>query len=316
MTGLAMFARFFNVVSTRGLVGFIGLLLLFGAGPHSVCSAAQTDASSTTTDVGVGSQYDDTHVYVSHGDLTQFVESFVSTFGGRATKQLVLTITPTPSSTLWQGASSPEGSISGFDFQTQLPYGFGYERTGYLVTNMDTAVRAAVTDGADIIVAPFADAIGRDAIIEWPGGVMMQLYWHTIAAHDPPFTTVPENRVYLSPVKADEFVRDFIKFSHGHIVSDVKDAPGIEIGLPSTTYRRIRISSIFGKVVVLVTDGHLPYPYGIENTGYQVANLQETLGKAEASGATVLVAPFTSGGRESSIVQFPGGYIAEIHSDL
>jgi hypothetical protein len=65
---------------------------------------------------------------------------------------------------------------------------------------------------------------------------------------------------------------------------------------------------------VLVTDGHLPYPYGHEVTGYEVAAVGETLAKAKASGATVLVEPYKVDGREAAIVQFPGGYIAEIHS--
>jgi hypothetical protein len=65
---------------------------------------------------------------------------------------------------------------------------------------------------------------------------------------------------------------------------------------------------------VLVTDGHLPYPYGRELTGYEVSSLADTLAKAKASGATVLIAPYTSGGRQAAVVQFPGGYIAEIHS--
>jgi hypothetical protein len=48
------------------------------------------------------------------------------------------------------------------------------------------------------------------------------------------------------------------------------------------TYRRIRIASAFGKATVLVTDGHLPYPYGHETTGYEVSDLAATLAKAEA----------------------------------
>jgi hypothetical protein len=79
-------------------------------------------------------------------------------------------------------------------------------------------------------------------------------------------------------------------------------------------YRRIRIESAFGKMTVLVTDGHLPYPYGRELTGYEVADLKDTLAKATAAGATVLVQPFTSDRRDSAIVQFPGGYVAEIHA--
>ena len=43
----------------------------------------------------------------------------------------------------------------------------------------------------------------------------------------------------------------------------------------------------FGKMTVLVTDGHLPYPYGYELTGYDVDNLSETLKKATAADANV-----------------------------
>ena len=67
-------------------------------------------------------------------------------------------------------------------------------------------------------------------------------------------------------------------------------------------------------MTVFVTEGHLPYPYGRELTGYEVANLKDTLAKASASGATILVEPFTSEDRTSAMVQFPGGYIAEIHA--
>jgi hypothetical protein len=51
-----------------------------------------------------------------------------------------------------------------------------------------------------------------------------------------------------------------------------------------------------------------------ETTGYDVANLNATLAKAEAVGATVLRGPYSSSDRDSAIMQFPGGYIAEIHN--
>jgi hypothetical protein len=76
----------------------------------------------------------------------------------------------------------------------------------------------------------------------------------------------------------------------------------------------VRIESTFGRMVVLVTDGHLPYPYGRELTGYEVADLDVTLAKAEAAGAIVFIQPYTVGQRRAAIVQFPGGYIAEIHA--
>ena len=91
-------------------------------------------------------------------------------------------------------------------------------------------------------------------------------------------------------------------------------APGVEIGRPSETYRRVRIESKFGKLTALVTDGHLPYPYGREMTGYEVTNLADTVAKAKAAGADVLVPLYKTGERDAVIVRFPGGYIAEIHS--
>jgi hypothetical protein len=96
-------------------------------------------------------------------------------------------------------------------------------------------------------------------------------------------------------------------------LSDDPHAPGIEIGRASDTFRRIRITSRFGLLTVFVTNGHLPYPYGKETTGYEVGDLSETLKKAKAGGVTVLVEPYSFGDR-AAMVQFPGGYIAEIHS--
>jgi len=179
---------------------------------------------------------------------------------------------------------------------------------------MDDAIGAAKATGADILVAPFNDPVGRDAIIQWPGSVNMQLYWHTTAPSYKTLETIPENRVYVSADRADDFKQSFVTFSRGKVVSDNPQAPGIEIGRPGETHRRIRIASTFGKLTVFVTDGHLLYPYGRELTGYEVANLADTLTKAKAAGAEILVAAFTSEERTSSIVQFPGGYIAEIHS--
>jgi hypothetical protein len=209
---------------------------------------------------------------------------------------------------------TPVGSISVFGFKTPVPYPFGLERTGYLVTDMDEAIDAAKATGADVLVATFNDPIGRDAIIQWPGGVNTQLYWHTTAPSYAPLQTIPENRIYVSPDRADAFVRSFVAFSHGSVVSDEPRAPGVEIGRPAETYRRVRIESKFGKLTVLVTDGHLPYPYGREMTGYEVASLTDTLTKAKAASVDILVAPHTADERASAIVQFPGGYIAEIHS--
>ena len=74
-----------------------------------------------------------------------------------------------------------------------------------------------------------------------------------------------------------------------------------------------RIESTFGKLTAFVTDGHLPYPYGRELTGYEVADLAATLDKAKAAGAEILVPAYSTGTRKEAMVKFPGGYIAEIH---
>jgi len=275
---------------------------------------AQSLQIAKTAGVAVGPQYDTTHVYVAPQDFDRFVASLIATFGGTTTKQGVFTVTPTPSSTMSQLVMTPAGTISVFGFKTPVPYPFGLERTGYLVTDMDEAIGAAKATGADVLVAPFNDPIGRDAIIQWPGGVNTQLYWHTTAPSYAPLQTIPENRVYVSQDRVDGFMSGFLAFSHGSLVSDEPRAPGVEIGRPTETYRRVRIESKFGKLTALVTDGHLPYPYGREMTGYEVTNLTDTLTKATASGVDVLVLPYKTDERESAVVQFPGGYLAEIHS--
>ena len=301
----------------RILAATVVAILLIGAVasqsplPIALAQSAQT---AGTANLAVGPQYDTTHVYVAPEDFDRFVASLLATFGGTTTKRGVATVTPTPSSTITQLVLTPVGSISVFGFKTPIPYPFGLERTGYLVTDLDAAIGAARATGADVIVTAFPDPIGRDAVIQWPGGVNTQLYWHTTAPSYAPLQTIPENRVYVSPDRAEEFVRTFLTFSRGKVVSDDAHAPGVEIGLPTNTYRRIRIQSNFGKLTVFVTDGRLPYPYGREVTGYEVANLADTLAKSKAAGVETLVPPYTADQRDAALVQFPGGYIAEIHS--
>jgi hypothetical protein len=267
-----------------------------------------------SADWAVGPQYHTDHVYVLPEDFDRFVASFIATFGGAASKQSSLTVTPTPSETLSQLVLTPVGTISVFGFRTPIPYPFGSERSGYLVRDLESAVQAARAQGADVVVAPFVDSIGRDAVIQWPGGVNMQLYWHAAAPAYAPLVAIPENRVYISADRADLFLRSFTHFAHGRIVADDRHAPGAEIGRPGAVFRCVRVESKFGRIEVLVTDGHLPFPYGREVTGYEVKELAYTLEKARAGGVTVLVEPFQSRGRDSAMVQFPGGYVAEVHA--
>jgi hypothetical protein len=93
-------------------------------------------ASAADSNFGVGAQYDTTHVYVQPQDFDKFVASLVATFGGSTTKEGVFTVTLTPSKTMSQLVLTPAGTLSVFGFQTPVPYPFGAERTGYLVTNL------------------------------------------------------------------------------------------------------------------------------------------------------------------------------------
>jgi hypothetical protein len=139
-------------------------------------SGSADNVATEKANVAVGPQYDSTHVYVAPEDLDRFISSFTATFGGTASKQSVATVTPTPSSTISQLVLTPVGTLSVFGFKTPIPYPFGVERTGYLVTDIDAAVQLARANGAGVLVSPFNDPIGRDAIIQWPGAVNMQLH--------------------------------------------------------------------------------------------------------------------------------------------
>src|SRR5215469_16827377 len=133
--------------------------------------------AQTTANVAVGPQYDTTHVYVPADEFDHFVSSVIATFGGTTSKEGVVTVTPTPSKTMSQLVLTPVGTLSVFGYKTPVPYPFGAERTGYLVTDIDAAVAAARAAGANVVVGIFPDPIGRDVVIQWPGGVNMQLYW-------------------------------------------------------------------------------------------------------------------------------------------
>jgi predicted enzyme related to lactoylglutathione lyase len=291
----------------NGLIGASLALTLLAAQMMGSAQAAQSPM------VAVAPQYDTSHVYVAPADVDGFVQSFIATFGGQSTKQVVVNVLPVPSSTTSQLLQTPVGTVSLFGFTTPVPHPFGQERNGYLVKDMDVAIKAARENGADVIVSDFPDPIGRDVVIQWPGGINMQLYWHTTTPNYAAFQSIPENRIYVSADRANAFIKSFVGFSHGKVVADDKHAPAVDIGRSGETYRRVSIESTFGRMTVLVTNGQLPYPYGHDTTGYEVTDLTQTLAKATGSGAKVLVQPFTSNGRSSAMVQFPGGYVAEIH---
>src|SRR6266478_2438628 len=79
-------------------------------------AGAQTSSSASSPAMAVGPQYDGTHVYVAPEDLDRFVTSFLATFGGSTSKQRLATVTPTPSSTVFQMVFTPVGTLSVFGF--------------------------------------------------------------------------------------------------------------------------------------------------------------------------------------------------------
>ena len=287
--------------------------LLFATAVMAASPIAAPAFAAPTADYSVGAQYDTTHVYVPQDQFDTFVASFVATFGGTTSKQGEFQVTPTTSLTKSQLVLTPAGTISVFGFKTPIPYPFGDERTGYLVTDIDAAVKSARSHGAVRRLETFPDPIGRDSVVQWPGGVNMQLYWHTAKPNYAKLATVPENRIYLTVDAADTFIRSWTGFAHAKVTADDKAASGAEIGEPGKTVRRVSIDSGYGKMVVYVSDGQLPWPYGRDMTGYAVSDLAATLAKAKAAGAETLVAPVTANRRQTAIVRFPGGYVAEIH---
>jgi hypothetical protein len=286
---------------------------LFGGIPAAQPALAQ---QATTSNFAVGPQYDTTHVYVPQEQYDAFMASFVATFGGKLSSQGQFQVTPTPSKTKSQLAWTPAGTISGFGFLTPIPYPFGNERTGYLVTDLDAAVASAVKHGATRLIATFPDPIGRDAVVQWPGGVSMQLYWHSQKPSYAALETIPENRIYLTSDAGDAFLKSWGGYAHAKVLEDTKSADGADIGEPGKAYRRVRLTSGYGDMLVMISDGQIPWPYGRELTGYTVANLQETLTKAAAAGVETLVPSHSERDRQSAVVRFPGGYIAEIHAPL
>jgi hypothetical protein len=145
---------------TRALVAAVTTLVVVGSvGSLSFPIRTFAEPARATSNVAVGAQYDTTHVYVAPADFDTFVASLVATFGGTTSKKGVFTVTPTPSETMSQLVLTPVGTLSVFGFETPIPYPFGSERTGYLVTDMESAIRVARATGADILVSTFKDPI-------------------------------------------------------------------------------------------------------------------------------------------------------------
>ena len=81
--------------------------------------------------------------------------------------------------------------------------------------------------------------------------------------------TVPENRVYVSPDAGRRLRQQLPAFlATERSYRTTRGAPGVgNRPCRKTPIVASGSRSVFGKMTVLVTDGHLPYPYGRELTG-------------------------------------------------
>jgi hypothetical protein len=125
--------------------------------------------------------------------------------------------------------------------------------------------------------------------------------------------TIQEQRVYVSPDNVAAYISGYLRFTGGQIIKVLPLADGRDIGQPGETYQRFYLKSSVGVVDVLVTNGQLPFPYGKEHDGFQVSDVVVTVQRAVNSGATALTDPIFANGRTSAIIEFPGGFIAEVH---
>lgn len=295
--------------------GIIGLVVAAVAGTAVAVSAGSAEGvpQPVAPVQAYGVEYDASHVYVQHGKLNAFIKSWEATFGGTNNPPTVFGITPTPSKALASIIHSPVGLLAAYDYQTPVPYPFGTEQTGFAVHGIDGAAQAARRTGATVPVAPWTGPVGREAVVRFPGGFSSQIWAQFDMSGFPPLATQPEFRVYLSADTVGAFLASYLRFTDGRIVSDTPAADGAELGAPGTTYHRIRIRTQFGNTVVLAGQGYWNYPYGRDTTGYTVSDVAATVAKATANGATVLAGPYHGADRTSAMLQFPGGYIAEIH---
>lgn len=261
-----------------------------------------------------GPQYVATHVYLPPGEADRFVSSWVETFGGTARSMGIVNVTPTPSLINSQVIISPVGTLSVFELTGPMPHPFGLERAGWRVADLNTSVNLARDLGAAVVVEPFGDPVGRHAVVQLPGGSHIQFYWVSIPLTFSPLNSIPDSRFYLSPDSVEAFLNVYLPLTEATVVADNAQKDGLAIGRPSNTFREIRIASPLGSTVLIVTDGHLPYPYGHEVVGYAVNDIEDTLTKARAAGATVLAPVVAVNGNCSAVLQFPGGYIAEVHA--
>ena len=251
----------YSVVHSRSeqFMRTIMVLALAAALAGAVAFAAVAQLSSAPTpEVAVGPQYDSTHVYVAPADFDRFVASFVATFGGTASKRAChgyADAEPDHVAACSDAGREPLGvrlrdtcSLSLRRRADRLSRrGHGHRRPGgprrwggrhrRPVPRSDRPRRGDPVAGR----REHAALLAHDAASCAAAGCRSRKPRSTCR------TTAP------TPSSATSCA-----FSQGGRDSDDPRAPGVEIGRPGETYRRVRLASHFGEMAVLVTDGHLP----------------------------------------------------------
>ena len=210
---------------------------------------------------------------------------------------------------------TPAGTLSVFGFKTPVPYPFGVERTGYLVTDLDAAVQAAQADGADVLVS----AVQRSHRQGRRDSMARRREHAALLAHDAAIVPGAQNDSgeprlrFPGPGKR---IRSQLsrRFRTARLFPTMRTRRESRSGappIPTGASGSLRSSA---RWPCSSPTGILPYPYGREMTGYEVANLAETLAKPRPRVCQSWLGPISADERSSAIVQFPGGYIAEIHS--
>ena len=126
------------------------ILLVAGGVSAALCQqSAETTAHAilATPDVAVGPQYDTTHVYIAPEDFDRFVSSVLSDIW----RDYIEESCRRRYADSQQHLLTVDLDACRYDFRIRLhdtvPYPFGGERTGYLVTDMDSNTCCSTNGG-------------------------------------------------------------------------------------------------------------------------------------------------------------------------
>ena len=288
----------------------LDLLLAIAGGT----SLAQDKPADATLSLAVGAQYDTAHVYVAPADLDRFSDSLIATFGGTKSQKAELTITPTPSKTNWQAVLHSGWHVLCVRFHDADPISVR-PRTNRLPRDRHGC----------------SDPIGESQRSRRCRGTVQRSHWarchRSVAGRHIYAALLAYDRAELREARQGprkQGVR--VTGSRRCVCPRFRGVLAREDRLRRPERTRRRGGPTKGYLPPRADQLHIredrraryrwtaPYPYGREISGYEVANLADTVSKAKATGATVLVDPYTADRRQAAIISFPGGYIAEIYS--